>query len=57
MTDITREKVSLTGNGMIDILVLKCEPEMVSTLVGQKGFAPAYHMNKKHWLTVLLVAL
>lgn len=54
LTDITRDKVGLTGNDMIDILVLKCEPEMVSTLVGQKGFAPAYHMNKTHWLTVLL---
>ena len=23
-------------------------------MVTQTGFAPAYHMNKKHWLTILL---
>lgn len=54
LADITKDKVSLAGEGRIDILVLKCEPEMITSLVSQKGFAPAYHMNKKHWLTVLL---
>ena len=54
LMDIPEQKVGLSGDGRIDILVIKCEPEMVSSLIGQKGFAPAYHMNKTHWLTVLL---
>ncbi len=54
LLDIPEQKAGLTGDGRVDILVIKCEPEMVSALSGQKGFAPAYHMNKKHWLTVLL---
>ena len=27
---------------------------VILTLSTQTGFAPAYHMNKKHWLTILL---
>jgi len=54
LLEISGRKVGLSSDGRIDILVIKCEPEMVSSLVGQKGFAPAYHMNKTHWLTVLL---
>lgn len=38
----------------IDILNLKAEPTVITALVGQPGFAPAYHMNKTHWITVLL---
>lgn len=54
LTDIPRQKMGLAGDGLIDILVIKCEPDMIASLVGQKGFAPAYHMNKTHWITVLL---
>lgn len=39
---------------MIDVLNVKCEPDMVAVLAHQEGFAPAYHMNKRHWLTVRL---
>lgn len=38
----------------IDVLNVKCEPDMVAVLAHQEGFAPAYHMNKRHWLTVRL---
>lgn len=39
---------------VIDILDIKCEPDMILALSTQEGFCPAYHMNKKHWLTVIL---
>lgn len=54
LTDISRQKMGLEGDGMVDILVIKGEPDMIALLVGQRGFAPAYHMNKTHWITVLL---
>lgn len=38
----------------VDILNLKAEPTVITALVGQPGFAQAYHMNKTHWITVLL---
>ena len=39
----------------IDVVNLKCAPEVVESLVGgEPGIYPAYHMNKIHWLTVSL---
>lgn len=52
--NISADKVGLEADTYIDVLNVKCEPQMVAVLNCQSGFAPAYHMNKKHWLTILL---
>lgn len=52
--DIPGSRVGLEGDEVIDVLNVKCEPEMVALLVSQPGFAPAYHMNKTHWISILL---
>ena len=52
--DIPAKKLGLPGDGTIDILVLKGKPEDIVHICDMKGFAPAYHMNKKHWFTVIL---
>ncbi|WP_302625524.1 MmcQ/YjbR family DNA-binding protein [uncultured Eubacterium sp.] len=52
--NVQKKRVGLEGEEIIDVLNIKCEPEMVSSLSLQKGFCPAYHMNKEHWLTVIL---
>ena len=52
--DVPRNKIGLEGDKAIDILVLKGKPEDVVHICDMKGFAPAYHMNKKHWFTVIL---
>lgn len=54
ITDVPGNKVGLEGNEPVDILNVKCEPDMVLALSSQEGFSRAYHMNKKHWLTVIL---
>lgn len=51
---VQKNKVGLSGEEFVDILNVKCEPEMVATLISQKGLAPAYHMNKTHWITIIL---
>ena len=39
----------------VDVVNLKCAPEVIETLVGtEPGIYPAYHMNKLHWLTAEL---
>lgn len=38
----------------IDILNLKSDPDLIEDIVRTPGVLPAYHMNKRHWLTVLL---
>lgn len=52
--DIPGNRVGLNEDTFIDVMNVKCEPEMVSLLVSQPGFAPAYHMNKKHWISIIL---
>lgn len=54
MMDVPQNKVGLDGDEIIDILNVKCEPDMVALLSSQKGFSHAYHMNKKHWITIIL---
>ena len=46
--------LGLPGNGKVDIMNVKCDPEMVSLLTQTYGLLPGYHMNKKHWISVLL---
>lgn len=52
--DVPREKVGLSGKECVDILVVKCAPDMIGAFRQRDGFLPAYHMNRSHWLTVLL---
>ena len=54
ITDVARNKVGLEGDELIDILNVKCDPEIVFALSSQEGFSPAWHMNKKHWITIIL---
>ncbi len=52
--DVTADKVGGRAGETIDILNLKGDPDEIIHIREMPGFAPAYHMNKKHWLTVIL---
>lgn len=52
--NVSKAKLGLKGEGEADILDIKCHPAKVEDLKTKPGFRPAYHMNKEHWLTVLL---
>lgn len=52
--NIPKERLGLEGKEEIDILDVKCPPEMIGGFRKEKGFFPAYHMNKEHWITILL---
>ena len=36
---------------------LKASPEEIESIVDKKSVFPAYHMNKKHWITVVLTSV
>ena len=38
----------------IDIVNLKLDPEMIDDVVKSPGIFPAFHMDRRHWITVLL---
>jgi len=52
--DVPRGKLGFSGNGVIDILDIKCDPLLIGSLRTEPGFLPAYHMHRGNWITVLL---
>ncbi len=51
---IPRRRLGLFGDDKIEVMNIKCSADTLATLLGSEGFHPAYHMNKSHWMTVLL---
>ena len=51
---IPYKSLGLTAKGRLDVLNIKLPPEKVADLIDRVHFYPAYHMNKKHWLTIIL---
>lgn len=52
---VAPRRLGLSGEENMDIVNLKCAPEVIETLAGaERGVYRAYHMNKTHWLTVSL---
>lgn len=52
--DIGADKLGLKDKHKVNVMNLKAEPGEIDALVDNKFVFPAYHMNKKHWITVLL---
>lgn len=51
---VERDKLGLSGQGLIDIVNVKCDPILIGSLLAEPGFFPGYHMNKGSWLTMAL---
>ena len=51
---VPRSKIKLEGDGYIDLVNVKCDPEVIYSFHSEKGMFPAYHMNKRHWITAAL---
>lgn len=54
---ITQIKYSTFGvdrPGLVNIINLKSDPDLIEDLLHEPGILPAYHMNKRHWITILL---
>lgn len=53
--NISKSRLGLSGEGSVDVVNMKCAPEVIESIAGiEPGIYRAYHMNKTHWLTVLL---
>lgn len=52
---VEKNKLGLSGSEYVDVINLKIDDMMFrDILVQQEGILPGYHMNKEHWITVLL---
>ena len=52
--NVERSKLGLDGDDTVEIIDVKCDPEMTGMIIQTYGFLPGYHMNKHHWITILL---
>ena len=51
---VPRRKFGLESDEIIDVVNLKLPTEMFGSFGAADGVYPAYHMNKLHWISVLL---
>ena len=51
---VSRRKFGFDSDEIIDVVNLKLPTEMFGSFGASDGVYPAYHMNKLHWVSVLL---
>ena len=51
---VSRRKFGFDSDEAIDVVNLKLPTEMFGSFGAADGVYPAYHMNKLHWISVLL---
>ena len=51
---VSRRKFGFDSDEVIDVVNLKLPAEMFGSFSAADGVYPAYHMNKFHWISVLL---
>ena len=51
---VSRRKFGFDSDEVIDVVNLNLPTEMFGTFGAADGVHPAYHMNKLHWISVLL---
>ena len=52
--DLPKAKLFGTSQATITVMNLKCDPLLIGSLLSEKGIYPAYHMNKSHWISVII---
>ena len=51
---VPRRKFGIKSDEVIEVVNLKLPTEMFGSFGASDGVYPAYHMNKLHWISVLL---
>ena len=51
---VSRRKFGLESDETVDVVNLKLPTELLGSFGAADGVYPAYHMNKRHWISVLL---
>lgn len=51
---ISKRKLGIDSDDIVEIIDLRMDPEILSYLIDNEMYYPGYHMNKKHWCTIIL---
>ena len=54
LMNVSRRKFGFDSDEVVSIVNLKLPTEMFGSFGAAEGVYPAYHMNKLHWISVLL---
>jgi len=54
LIEVSNQKLGLPGEGLVNVVNVKCDPLLSGSLRHQSGILPAYHMNKEKWISILL---
>ncbi len=52
--NIDKSKLDREQSGAVDVMNLKIPADKIPDLIKQNGIYPAYHMNKKYWISAVL---
>lgn len=51
---VPKNKLGYAENTPVEIIDLHAAPEQVAAYITRKHYYPGWHMNKKHWYTIIL---
>lgn len=51
---VKKSKLGIESDDKAEIIDLRIEPEKMAALIDNRIYFPGWHMNKKHWYTVIL---
>lgn len=54
LMQVPKFRLGMGGKEVVEVLNLKCDPLLREGLMQEKGIFPSYHMNKVHWISILL---
>lgn len=52
--NIDKSKIDTAASGEVEVMDIKLNPNKILELLKKEGYYPAYHMNKKSWITIIL---
>lgn len=55
--NIPKSKLGFDDETSVDVLDVKCPPDLIGSFIDNKIYFSAYHMNKEHWISILLEAV
>lgn len=51
---VAGRRLGLESDSMVEVIDLHIEPDKMESLLKDSRYLPGYHMNKKHWFSVVL---
>ena len=54
LLSVSRRKLGIPSDEIVEIIDLRTAPEVIENLIDSVRFFPGWHMNKKHWYTIIL---